>query len=426
MRPLLILLIPLATAQWIPSDYPNPTINFTACGRHNKSYVCDPDHIITRDTADKLDAYIHNITQIISPCGKYQMGIALCDSMDLHQMGVDATKAVEEFAQDLHNTWEIGNIECNDGILFFLSKDDRKMYISLGIIVREQLTDDIITKIIDNMEGCLNQGNYDCAVLHMVDDIEFVLNNGTLNNKNRNMPLPIIIMLSVIGGLCCYIACLAFIADACREYRSNKIIKYKKLRHVNKINAYANKKAKLYKAFGKLSDIAQKNLLNDLKITCDDLNKFLTDSRKFVPSICCKCITTTSKLNCGHPICKDCLSTDIKCPVCRQDIYKPTMEHQSYRWEEFKYRMEQIGTAYNFPLAKYLPSERIYRQKLRLKPYTFSQTVVQISNKSPLDYYYLLIYTNNYYYYDTPILKYDYGSCSTSHHTTDTTNSQTF
>jgi uncharacterized membrane protein YgcG len=417
---MLRLIVPLVIAQWIPGDYPNPLTDPTACGRQNRSHVCDPDHVIDQETANKLDYYIYNISQIVSPCGKYQMGIALCNSMDLHRMGVSATKGAEQFAQDLHNTWGVGNAGCNDGILFFLSKKDRKMYMSLGKTAKEKLTDGTVNEIMNNMKGCLKKGDYDCALLHMADDTEFILDNGTFSGDHKKDEgdgwLVLTILGSIFGSICLIMAVCGAIGGYMEEKRIERQIEYRRLQSKEKRDREKRKHTVLTEAFDQLDDITKEKLLHDFKIICGDLDTFLTDKKKFASTVCCGCTKTTTILECGHPVCKDCLPSDINCPVCRQNIYKPTMVHNPYTWEEFKYRMGQISKRYDFPIMKHMPPKRIYNRKLKLKPMvTKAHTVVVIKDNDPFDLYYFMLYTNDDYY-NPPTPRKDYGSCSTNYH----------
>ena len=56
MYPLLfaLLVVPTMGIEWTPSNYPNPyTSNgFKVCNRPAKSFICDPDNIISTDSAN--------------------------------------------------------------------------------------------------------------------------------------------------------------------------------------------------------------------------------------------------------------------------------------------------------------------------------------------------------------------------------------
>ena len=55
----------------------------------------------------------------------------------------------------MHNNWGVGDIHCDNGILFFISINDRVAYISTGHGVVNRLTDDDCTYIIDGIKGYL-------------------------------------------------------------------------------------------------------------------------------------------------------------------------------------------------------------------------------------------------------------------------------
>ena len=55
-----------------------------------------------------------------------QVAIALVKSMKL-QDGRDEAQQAEFFAKSLHNGWGVGDATCNNGLLLFLSQDDRQV-----------------------------------------------------------------------------------------------------------------------------------------------------------------------------------------------------------------------------------------------------------------------------------------------------------
>lgn len=50
-----------AGPDWTPSTFPNPKQNITLCGRGVPSNICDPDGVVTREEADRIEGVIKDI-----------------------------------------------------------------------------------------------------------------------------------------------------------------------------------------------------------------------------------------------------------------------------------------------------------------------------------------------------------------------------
>ena len=90
---LLFGLLAIAAAKpWSPSQYPNPQVDLKKCGRRGaKSFICDPDGVLSYDEANAVEKVISKIADgqppfVKAPCGElrlrgYQVGI-------IHPQGV--------------------------------------------------------------------------------------------------------------------------------------------------------------------------------------------------------------------------------------------------------------------------------------------------------------------------------------------------
>ena len=88
--------------------------------------------------------------------------------------------ASENFARTLHNTWGVGlQSDCGgSGILLFLSKMDRSIYVSRGKAVESVLTNGRITQIVDNMKPLLQQEQYAAAILRALQEVDSYIRLG--------------------------------------------------------------------------------------------------------------------------------------------------------------------------------------------------------------------------------------------------------
>lgn len=123
---------------WNIQSYPNPQFALAQCGRAGQkgTAICDPDSIITMKNRDKIDAILENILLTTrSPCDqRYGFKVVFTLMREIESMGWSYSKEqkAKAMAEGLHNRFGIGNYECNDGVLFLLSIEDRQMYISYG------------------------------------------------------------------------------------------------------------------------------------------------------------------------------------------------------------------------------------------------------------------------------------------------------
>lgn len=49
------------------------------------------------------------------------------------QNGRNEAEQAEYFAKSLHHTWGVGDAKCDNGLVFFLSQDDRQVHIYVSV-----------------------------------------------------------------------------------------------------------------------------------------------------------------------------------------------------------------------------------------------------------------------------------------------------
>ncbi len=116
-------------------------------------YVSDFAEILSSETESALSAQIDEYTQ------KSSNEIAVVTVPDL------SGDSVENIANTLFRQWGIGGKENNNGILFLISRDDRKMRIEVGYGLEGYLTDYTASSIIRNeVAPQFKSGEYDAGV----------------------------------------------------------------------------------------------------------------------------------------------------------------------------------------------------------------------------------------------------------------------
>jgi uncharacterized membrane protein YgcG len=162
-----------------PSDIPNPMIDPKACGRDSssirRSAVCDPDHLFKKNDADIIEGYINAIS-------KAQIGVLIIKKMVTRGYSSE-NAAAKVFATATHNSWGIGSADSNNGILIFLSIEDRVIYISTGTGVMDRITASTVDSLIRLMKPSLRQLEYGVAVQNSIIQIDLTL-SGNANAEN--------------------------------------------------------------------------------------------------------------------------------------------------------------------------------------------------------------------------------------------------
>ena len=108
--------------------------------------------------------------------------------MDMKQYKTsDISYASESFAVTIHDTWGVGGVNGReDGIVVFLSIDDRAVYISTGKDVKSIVTYGAIQDLIEAVKPDLRSGHYGKAISHIILKIDLLLNSGrTPHNKGE-------------------------------------------------------------------------------------------------------------------------------------------------------------------------------------------------------------------------------------------------
>mmetsp|Transcript_23024 Transcript_23024/g.20914 ORF Transcript_23024/g.20914 Transcript_23024/m.20914 type:complete len:475 (-) Transcript_23024:64-1488(-) len=164
---------------FLPIEIPNPMIDPKGCNRDvTKSNICDPNNLLSKDDKDIIEGYINSI-----PVETAQLAVLVIEKMNPLHIGYSSIdKSTELFARKVHDTWGVGDKVTNNGILIFVSKLDRSIYISIGKGVSHKLNDFDIDGAIENMKPYLKSSAYGQAFQHAVLEIRSILLS---SNKTR-------------------------------------------------------------------------------------------------------------------------------------------------------------------------------------------------------------------------------------------------
>ena len=184
MKYLLLFLLPLVYAAWSPNDILSPDTHPTFCHRYDvdASWICNPDDVLSNNVCNWFDETAWEISKN-NTCDGFQVASAWINKMDLNGESVES--ASKRFATTIHDNWGVGDPECQNGVLLFLSIEDRHAYISIGKGVEDLLTSGHIQNVIDVMKPYLKSEEYDEALTKGMEKMKYYLEG----NKKSNIRL---------------------------------------------------------------------------------------------------------------------------------------------------------------------------------------------------------------------------------------------
>ena len=131
--------------------------------------------------------YVNDFAQLLSPQSKSQLEeqLSKLEKETTVQVAVVTVNSlegnsVEEYASKLFETWGIGKKEKDNGVLFLVAKDDRKMRIEVGYGLENIITDSRAGRILDNnVIPAFKGNNYEKGITDGVNAIEKYIRDGT-------------------------------------------------------------------------------------------------------------------------------------------------------------------------------------------------------------------------------------------------------
>ncbi len=110
----------------------------------DSGYVSDHANLLTWDNEERIEKWLWQVESR----SKIEIIVVVIDSID--DYSGTANDSIESFAEGMFNTYGIGNMPKNDGILFLVAKSDRKARIELGNDYGSHRDADAL-KIMDNV-----------------------------------------------------------------------------------------------------------------------------------------------------------------------------------------------------------------------------------------------------------------------------------
>lgn len=134
----------------------------------NNSYVSNPDNIISEQSTGEINSILSSLESQTTA----QVAVVLLNSIG------DAD--IFDFAQELFNTWGIGQAKQDNGLLILLVMDKRTVRLHTGYGLEGELPDVICKHIeIQKMVPYFKQGDYNTGILEGVREVAKILGDST-------------------------------------------------------------------------------------------------------------------------------------------------------------------------------------------------------------------------------------------------------
>ncbi|KAL0027686.1 hypothetical protein WJX79_009000 [Trebouxia sp. C0005] len=314
----LLLSVPWASAvRWSPQSFPNPLHDVNSCGRYGKpSWICDPDHILSEYNQDLVEGSIHEIAEgpyKTAHCSAgYQVAVALVRDMYL-QNGRTAAEQAEFFAKFLHRSWGVGDVSCNNGLVFFLSVNSRQMYLAVDPqVLSRQRQQYVLNRAKDKMRS----GDLDGGIEGAIIDIGLALSGADLpHDSHADEQWDLIIVVLIIVIIFC-ILCWVSYKDRCMAGANGTHFSRKA-----EASGYASSsKVDNTPSAPPLDSHPERESLlsNDMRMLSKSLDEHKPGRDAAGKQL------KPMWLSCGHAFCQDCIASWLQdkdsCPICRQPV----------------------------------------------------------------------------------------------------------
>lgn len=199
----------------------------------------DPSQYVSGEWSDKIIDRINELKNQTFSCGDvvrpYQLGFAVIDDIrSVSRWHEVTTNDAIECAKIIFNNWGIGFPECNNGVLLFLSINDRKWSIITGKGSKKVLGERVRNYIGDDMKFYLRNKNYGESVYVGITNIVDVLLNQQsstimqeIKSSDNSAATFLIVSFTTLCSIAlCIVGCLCCIPlyDRCKYRKTRKKI----------------------------------------------------------------------------------------------------------------------------------------------------------------------------------------------------------
>lgn len=184
----LLALAPVSSVLAIsPADVPNPR-------QTNGTWVTDMANLLSAESESELNRIISNLE------AENGTEIAVVTVEDTYP-----SSSPKAFATELFNDWGIGKAEANNGVLFLVSKGDRRTELEIGYGLEGVITNEQASQLLRNeVTPQFKIGNFDAGILQGTEMLVSILSGEQaapiINpEKNDSWARPVAMLLAVFG-----------------------------------------------------------------------------------------------------------------------------------------------------------------------------------------------------------------------------------
>ena len=135
----------------------------------------DLANIVSTDVRDRIEKKLADLEQRTGA----QVAVLTVDSLD--------GDSIEDYAVRVFQTWKLGRKDVNDGVLFVVARQERRMRIEVGYGLEGRLTDARSRQILDDIvRPHFRAGNFAAGVEAGVDAIAAVVSGAPLPTPRRD------------------------------------------------------------------------------------------------------------------------------------------------------------------------------------------------------------------------------------------------
>jgi len=307
-------------------DIPNPMKNPELCGREGveRSAICDIGNLIDKEGKDVIEGLINGVDPEIA-----EYAVAIIPKMKIGMFST-VDESAKTYAMTLQDEWGVGSKEHQNGILVFISVDDRVTFISRGKGLESKLTDDNLDSVVDHMRKYLRQQQYgkaiESAILETKDIASGVIIASPPDPNKYSAILVFVVLSGVIVGVACCI----------QQAESRQLTELKKgqealARLTREVKNLEDEKYSCtscpicLEEFGtnpeKQQEITAEASASDPSIYAPDTIPTAASEDQSLLSV-----RRPVSLQCGHILCFSCCEeylkkvANSKCPICRAPI----------------------------------------------------------------------------------------------------------
>lgn len=295
-------------------DIPNPMLQPELCGRQgvDHSAICDPNNLIDKEEKDVIEGIINNIDTKIA-----EYAVAIVPKMKIGMFS-NVENSAESYARTLHDEWQVGDKDLQNGVLIFISVDDRITYISRGKGLNAKLTDSNLDMVIEHMRKYLRTRQFGKAIEAAILETKEIASGVVVPTKESH--LETYVVLSIFAAVIGY-------GFWSHHVESEKLASYRKgqaalSRLTRDVKNLENEKYSCTSCPICLEEFDTSCLGKEVEeVVSSSKDSKEREEKPMLPQ------HRPVSLKCGHIMCHSCLDQYFKgptdssrCPICRENI----------------------------------------------------------------------------------------------------------